>query len=279
MARNRNRRAKPKAVDEIPPLETVLAFAGLDKVPGLAALANADSQSRMIFFRMLLEKLLPMIKLQARAAVTGDDARSRLADAFLRLTNAETARHAQDEAAGIFRNADGDPIAPDTEEYQLLAARRELDDRLDRLRNGIVEHAEPAAAIAAPAATEEIPIPANFRQVGTIDTPPSPEPERARPNLDNGSHPASPGSPPDNLGPISKGGQSTDQKIAAGRIKPLTPEEARAKAMAPSFPPPRQEHCQKQSCSFPNCNCSTSLFYSNGGGGGAICAPWVAGVK
>jgi hypothetical protein len=110
------------------------AFEGVGGMSKFIAWAKTH---RSAFYSMYV-KLLPM-QVQSKVDVThrnSDEAVHKLQDAFMRLFASEREDRERDRAAGIFRDDEGVLIERGAEQYRLLQARYELDQKIEQARGG-----------------------------------------------------------------------------------------------------------------------------------------------
>lgn len=109
------------------------AFEGVGGMSKFIAWAKTH---RSAFYSMYV-KLLPM-QVQTKVDVThrdSDEALHKLTDAFKRLIASRDEDEAREMASGIFRDNEGALVERGTEQYRLLQARYELDQKIDAARD------------------------------------------------------------------------------------------------------------------------------------------------
>jgi hypothetical protein len=87
------------------------------------------------FVRTMPTQVAASVDTHVTHCIEGDAARAKLETAFMNLIDA----HAEDEANGIFRDKNGSIVARGTEEYRLLQEGYEIEQKLERLRSGIID--------------------------------------------------------------------------------------------------------------------------------------------
>jgi hypothetical protein len=180
------------------------AFEGVGGMSKFIAWAKTH---RSAFYSMYV-KLLPM-QVQSKVDVThrdSDEALHKLQDAFQRAFASRCEDEAREEAAGIFRDDEGVLIERGTEQYRLLQARYELDQKIDAARGGgrAIDDAGRAPLVGVTYTRDDAPSTVDARPATPVNDPPT------RADADSNSK-----SNLENNGPPLRRGPSAEQKAPA----------------------------------------------------------------